>query len=563
MSLVATPESVTNVAFVAGLVTSVVATLAVATDAARSEVPGGRSLALLFGGAGLWSLATLVSLQPVSPRVRVFLNQVEITGVLGIILGFGLFTYYYSAVEERVSRRLKVVLVAVPLVSLALLWTNPVHGLMWDGFTVVATSPYTIVSWAFDDWFYVHLAYSAGLLLGSVAVLSRFLFATDIYTDQLAAVAVAIVVPLGLYLGHYSGLVGSAYPLTQATFWFSAGLVGYAIHRKALFENLPAAHVLGQTRILQQMPDGAAVVAGDGTVVSVNHTFVGLVGRRADAVLREPVSSVLPAVDLTVPSQETRVSVTTDGTTRLLDLSVTPMERGDALVGHLVLVRDVTDETLRTQQLEVTNRVLRHNLRNKLNLAMGYTEMLVADPDREPSEVRRTARIVYDACENLHGLGEKAQTINGLFERTELTELDVGSVVTRALSRVRAKHPDADVSVEFGHEGRAVGVPTVELAVEELVENAIQHGDGTERGVRVRSSESGERIQIHVRDFGPGIPPMDAAVIEDEVVEEQLFHADGVGLWLAKWTATLSNGSVSFAVTPEGTTATLTLHRTD
>jgi signal transduction histidine kinase len=223
----------------------------------------------------------------------------------------------------------------------------------------------------------------------------------------------------------------------------------------------------------------------------------------------------------------------------------------------------VTDETLRTQQLEVTNRVLRHNLRNKLNLAMGYTEMLVADPDREPSEVRRTARIVYDACENLHGLGEKAQTINGLFERTELTELDVGSVVTRALSRVRAKHPDADVSVEFGHEGRAVGVPTVELAVEELVENAIQHGDGTERGVRVRSSESGERIQIHVRDFGPGIPPMDAAVIEDEVVEEQLFHADGVGLWLAKWTATLSNGSVSFAVTPEGTTATLTLHRTD
>jgi two-component system OmpR family sensor kinase len=71
----------------------------------------------------------------------------------------------------------------------------------------------------------------------------------------------------------------------------------------------------------------------------------------------------------------------------------------------------------------------------------------------------------------------------------------------------------------------------LEQALTNLVENALEHGDGE---IKVRASEAGDEVEIHVEDHGPGFPPdfIDRA-FERFSRGDPARGGDGTGLGLA------------------------------
>lgn len=49
-----------------------------------------------------------------------------------------------------------------------------------------------------------------------------------------------------------------------------------------------------------------------------------------------------------------------------------------------------------------------------------------------------------------------------------------------------------------------------------------------------------------IADNGPGIPPLEEVILEEEEGETQLSHSLGTGLWLTRWVVEESNGSFDF-----------------
>ena len=101
-----------------------------------------------------------------------------------------------------------------------------------------------------------------------------------------------------------------------------------------------------------------------------------------------------------------------------------------------------------------------------------------------------------------------------------------------------------------------------ELAIQELVENAIVHADGDPSvSVSVTDRPEEDVVEVTVADQGPGLPEMERSVLL-RGAETPLEHMEGLGLWFANWAVTASGGSV--AVTdnePRGTVVTITLPR--
>ncbi|WP_121823031.1 PAS domain-containing protein [Halostella salina] len=215
-------------------------------------------------------------------------------------------------------------------------------------------------------------------------------------------------------------------------------------------------------------------------------------------------------------------------------LSIAPIHDGDGGVRNFVGFQvDITDRKIRERRLEVLNRVLSHNLRNKMNVIEGYTSMLRSDGDGEPSEY---VVEIEKATRELMGLAEAVQKIDAVSAPGESTNpIRLDERLAMLVSAFDDRYPDAAFDVTLPEDGPTeVAVTGLMTAVREAVENAVEHNDDPEPSVEIAvDSRADGWVDIDITDDGPGIPDREVEVLRGG--ETPLNHADRLGLWLIYW----------------------------
>lgn len=213
----------------------------------------------------------------------------------------------------------------------------------------------------------------------------------------------------------------------------------------------------------------------------------------------------------------------------------------------------------RDKLLAVQNRVLRHNVRNDMNIVQGYATLLA---ERTEGETHRFATCIAERAEHLCRLGEKARDLESLVVRDDtLPEtVDVVPILDEVATRLEAAAPDATVSVTAPEELTCVASGQLSRALYELGTNAVQHA-GPEPTVELtaRSSDEEGWCTITVADDGPGLAEVEQQILQGEM-ETQLSHGQGLGLWIVYWIVDRAGGSISVDTT-DGTSVTVRLHQ--
>ncbi|MFC6826598.1 sensor histidine kinase [Halopelagius fulvigenes] len=248
---------------------------------------------------------------------------------------------------------------------------------------------------------------------------------------------------------------------------------------------------------------------------------------------------------------------------------------GGAFVGLLVGVYDAraarTAARLRSerrraewlsQRLHVLNRVLRHDLRNEVNVVQGYASLIAAG-EAEGADARRRAAVIERKSEEILHLSEKARQLEQLLaENEDVSSMrsDLAAVVRNRLDALRVDHPEAAVAADLPEEAHVSTVPLLDAMVDDLVENAVVHNPSPEPLVSVRVTVRPDAVVLRVADDGPGIPEAELAVL-DSGVETPLSHSSGLGLWFVRWVVAESGGRLDFEERSVGTAVTVSLPR--
>jgi signal transduction histidine kinase len=227
-------------------------------------------------------------------------------------------------------------------------------------------------------------------------------------------------------------------------------------------------------------------------------------------------------------------------------------EQGSEL-GRTVIFTDITDERQRQQRIQVLNRVLRHNLRNELTVAVGYVDML---GDEEVERRDEYASKVQTQLDTISGLGDKARDIEKIMNVE--TRVDSPRVLKEVIEEA-IESIDTDTGVSVGTDipesvSVRVSPAILERVVVELLENAIEHTEASE--IIVSFDEDG--CTLTVTDNGSGIPETEIDVLE-KGEETALEHGSGLGLWLVKWGVDQFNGILGFESDMDGTRVSITL----
>lgn len=207
-----------------------------------------------------------------------------------------------------------------------------------------------------------------------------------------------------------------------------------------------------------------------------------------------------------------------------------------------------------SQRLSVVNRVLRHDVRNKLNIILGHVDNpgFEAADDEAPTAIE-------EAAESLLAIADRSSRLQTVLEEESPRPQRATSKVTGRVATLRAAYPDAQITIRDGAHVVVRTYPDVWDAIDELLENAIEHNPRPESDCRVAVSvsrvhtEAGAMGEIVVDDNGPGMPPTELVVMS-EAAETQHRHSRETSLWMLRWIVDESNGIVSIETSDAGGT---------
>ncbi|TKX75616.1 PAS domain S-box protein [Halorubrum sp. GN11_10-6_MGM] len=224
---------------------------------------------------------------------------------------------------------------------------------------------------------------------------------------------------------------------------------------------------------------------------------------------------------------------------------------------------DITDRKRRERYVRIVNRILRHNVRNELNVVFGFAGEIAGRTDDDA--IRDFAERIEATGKRLAGVADGATTLRRVVEEGYVTDpdsIDVRAVVEEAVERHAGERPDTRITADVP-DGTAVrGDDRLSVAVDHLVENAVEHGGDAPR-VTVTAGRDPDAgvVTVRVADDGPGIATAVQEVVTGDRKVTQLRHNTGIGLWIAAWVVEAYGGEIRFGpgLDGEGTTVTLAL----
>ena len=522
--------------------------------------PGARFFIATIACEALWSFAYGAGLLVFDPALRE-LFEIPIWFAINFIGVFFLaFALEYTGRASLLRSRLFAGVVSLQTLHTLVVLTNPLHNIAWSGYAVEPIYGAATVVYSHQPWLFIN-ATGYILLIGAASFLlvDTVISYGKLYRLQAAAIAVSPIFP-GIPFLLWLVQVPNSPPLNLTPLVFPVHLAFdmYAFFARNMFDMVPAARRVADRAAVDDLGSPVLIVDDGGGLIRVNTTAADALDVDPEAVLGEPLERYLGALDLNADGET--VSLRVGGRRREFAASTSGLrDPSDNFVGTTVVLQDITAEREREQRLAVLNRVLRHNLRNDLNVVQGFIDIAqerVDDPELE--------NYLETAETNTRGvieLGEKARDIERIVgsEEREPSELRLLDGLTGIREELLADHPDAEISLDVPPDLTIVADELlVGRVLRNLLENAVIHGGGEVHvGAQLSERRGDPMVVLTLADEGTGIPEHELGVL-DAREETALEHGSGLGLWLVKWGVGSLGGTVSFE-TDDGTTVTLEL----
>ena len=521
--------------------------------------PGAGPLAAFVIAASLWAVAHGLELAVPGVVLMERLLQAQLTLSVVVPVAWLVTVLEYTGHPRWLTRTRVALLLVEPAVFVTLVWSNGTHGLVWRSVAVAAAAETSTVVpvWGVARW--GHLAYMLVLILAGGALLVRMLLRTDDrFQGQVLALLAAITVPTVGHAVHAFNLTPARFDPTSLGYVVSGVVLSAAMLRGQLLDVAPVTRDLGREAVFAEMDDAAIIVDGAGRIVDINAAATVFFSKPTAELSGRRLASELPDLAETVPDAgeraQTESRLERNGAVRYYDVRITPLYRSYGVVsGHLVSLRDVTTRRQREQRIDVLNRLLRHNIRNELNVVRGNADLLSDSVD--PAERDRVDRIVR-TVDDIVARSNKIGRVSKALESGRTRPIRLRELLETVVAEARECHPDADLGLDCPDVCWVDGSPALTLAFEELLDNAVEHSEGAPT-VALAVTVRDDSAVVRVSDDGPGIDDHEQAVILAGE-ETPLKHGSGVGLWLVKWVVRNVGGTLSFVDGP-GTTVEIAL----
>lgn len=509
----------------------------------------------------LWSASYSAFWLSTTPERQIFWLNVTYFGVVATPVLVLLFALTYTHREHRVTRSLVVWLSVEPVITLVLLWTDPLHELFFGGKRSAGSS--TILDGGIGFW--VHVIYSYALILYAIALLVQaYRRSRQPYRDQVGMMLFAVSLPL---IGNVLSILNLSpfhnLDLTPVSFTVSTLIIGYALFYKRLFDIVPIA----RDKVMETIQEPVFVLDTTLRIIDLNPAAKRVLDhvstRPYKSYIGESMSTFFASITQLDPADTLRreLQLMIDGQRRDYEYRLSPLLDAQQLQqGMVVVFNDITRhkqarareieiqlEKERTRVITEFIRMASHEFRTPLaNInASAYLAARVSDLEKRIEKAKVIERHVAQIT--------RLTDMMLLMTAVEVTPpvlhpVNVGALLHELAQDFKPTPEQPVLKVEIAaHLPNVQGNATfLSAAVAQMLDNARRFTppQGT---VTLRAYSVDHSISIEVEDTGMGIHAQDLPYIFDTFWRHDTAHSTpglGLGLSITEKIVNLHSGKV-------------------
>ncbi len=242
---------------------------------------------------------------------------------------------------------------------------------------------------------------------------------------------------------------------------------------------------------------------------------------------------------------------------RLVELSLVLVAGLVTVAGLFLVIRSSVQERRLSGLKSDFVANVSHELKTPLSLIRMFGELLLLERVKSDEKRKQYLQIIVSESERLTALIENVLDFARLErgrEEYDFAEADIGEIVKRAVEiyRFRAEREGVQIELEVERDlPRAlVDARAFELAVMNLIDNALKYAKDGGRVIVRADAEKGRTVRVTVSDFGPGIPKEEQARIFERFFRgasagTTRARGSGIGLALVRHIVDSHQGRIS------------------
>lgn len=362
----------------------------------RKYAPGARPLLGISAAVFVWLVGTGLELAAVDIPNKLLFAKIQYIGIVALPVFWLLFILEYE--RKKPPFRGLFLLGILPVINLALVWTNELHRLIWSA-TLLENN---VLVYHHGPWFWIVIAYNYTLTLyGVIRVILSFPH-QNVHGRRLRLIIlVGVAFPFIANVVYISGRMPiPGVDPTPLAFSLAQLLYTWGLYRLNLLELQPVA----LNAVVENLGDAVLVLNETNRLTFANRlalsvlSIPGVLGQPADEVFAKHPELYENSGQTT--QREILVSLPVNGQMRTFDLRVQGLyASNNRLLGRMVILHDATERRQAEER---------------------FRRLLEATPD---------AMLVVDEHSNIQSTNKRALNVFG-YSTEEMLGMDVHRIVS-------------------------------------------------------------------------------------------------------------------------------------
>lgn len=544
------------------LLTSIISVALICLILNRKRVVGGKYLILFLTSVFIWSLSDFFDLLCTNLSDKLFWENVSYFGVATFGVFLLLFILEYTGKENYINRFIYL-LFLIPVITIILVWTNEYHHLLRQAIYIETISGVLAFGKVYGIWFWILFFYNYCLILITFILVFYALNTPHyIYRKQGILFFIGIFLPWISNFIYVFRIVAFPIDMTSVSFIFTGLALFWGITREQLLDIVPTAY----TAVFNEIPDGVIVLGGTNQIVDFNPAAELILNVKASNIRGKNFSELITEwkemkdVFKSHVSEDYYRSIISNHDKYYDVIFKKIYSKKGLFVGQLIVLRDISKrikmevklkesnkqiEDL-NETLQVINKILRHDLLNKLTIMK--TSLLLYEEKNDKLLFDKLNRSVDSGIDLIFRIRELESFLSG---KGDLTNIDIRKTVEEISKNI-------SIPINITGSANALADQALFSVLENIMRNAVIHSK-TDR-IDVEISSKDKSCQIKIADYGKGIPE----AIKENIFEEGISFGDskgsGLGLYIVKKTIERYGGSIIVEDNiPQGTIFTIKL----
>ena len=514
--------------------------------------------------AAEWAIGDGFEAAALTMQLKIHWSQFAYLGISTCAVMFLMFALSYTNHNRFVNLRTLLSLLVIPLITLIIAFTNPLHKLLWTNIEILEGTNQSV--YYYGPYFWIQALYQYSILItGIIILMAGSLKVYSPYKTQFWIIIIGTVVPFFSSIVYVFKLLPvKGFDPTPVSFILSGFIVALGVFWFRMFNIIPIA----RQQAVDNLRDGMLVVDSANRIVDANTALYKMTGFQSRQIIGNQISQFLSGINIDLDrfSEENNYTIETqlDSSGEVEDIEVKYHQIKDAdqkVLGGIYMLSNITTRKMilnaiadsnKSRKIELIEkeklildldayaRSVAHDLKNPIGSVLNLSELIKRSlSENNLNEVSEMIGLVHEQSKKMIGI------IDGLLMLSRIrredivqTIIDTGEILDEVLKRLESEIIKLDARIEKPDNWPAVmGHPQwIEEVWVNLISNALKYG-GAPPVIKLgfeKATPSSFRFWIQDNGNGLTAPSLKKIFLDFERLGIKDIDGYGLGLPIVK-----------------------------